>query len=78
MWCLYGIKRGQSETLVASFDSEAQLRAYVQWATLSEAPDGTRNFEQKTPLTGYKDLTYHECEDVDDPDLPHNPSPSML
>jgi hypothetical protein len=80
MWCLYGIKPGQAETMVATFDSEAQLRAYVQWATLSVQQDGTRAFEQKTPLTGYKSFTYHEHPDLssDESDLPHNPSPSML
>lgn len=80
MWCLYGLKPGKTQTLVATFDSEAQLRAYVQWATLSMQPDGSRSFEQKTPLTGYRDFAYDEQRDLmsDDVDLPHNPSPSML
>lgn len=78
MWCLYGLKTGQPKKRVAMFDSEAQLRAYVQWATLSKATDGTKNFEQKTPLTGFKDFSYERCDDTGDDDLPHNPSPSML
>lgn len=80
MWCLYGIKPGQAETMVATFDSEAQLLAYVQWATLALQQDGTRNFEQKTPLTGYKNFTYNEHLDLtmDESELPHNPSPGML
>jgi len=80
MWCLYGLKPGQTQALVATFDSEQQLRAYVQWATLSVLPDGSRSFEQKTPLTGYRGFTYDEQRDLtrDEIDLPHNPSPSML
>ncbi len=45
MWCLYGRKVGQPQTMVATFDTEAQFRAYVPWATLSQREDGPRNVE---------------------------------
>ncbi len=42
---LYGSKTGAPKKLVATFDSEEQLLAYVRWATLSER-DGVRQFER--------------------------------
>jgi hypothetical protein len=78
MWCLYGLQPGQPRKLVATFDSEQQLLAYVQWATLSQRGDGTLNFEQKTPLTGYRGFEHERCPDPGPFDLPHNPSPGML
>ncbi len=76
---LYGIKSGNRQ-LVATFDSEAQLRAYVGWCTLRTDRDGTAKFEQgsalatfqrweqsATPLTGDDAAAVH-----------HNPTPSML
>jgi len=81
MWNLYGIKGGKRK-LVATFDSEAQLRSYVQWAILKRASDGTYKFEQKTPLTGCTDYEYSRSEDEpeseESADVVHNPSPGML
>lgn len=80
MWNLYGVKRDQRE-LVATFSSEAQLRAYVQWAILKQNEDGTMKFEQKTPLTGCSNYNYEKVsggEENADVDVVHNPSPAML
>jgi hypothetical protein len=77
---LYGSKSGTPRKLVATFGSEQQLLAYVAWATLSTAPDGTAKFEQGSALA-----SYHRCErsstrltDEDPTEVVHNPSPSML
>ena len=79
MFALYGIKQGD-RNLVATFDSEPQLQAYVRWATLSKSPDGTFKFEQKTPLVGCTAYEYQRVDDseADEWDVPHNPSPGML
>lgn len=85
MWNLYGIK-GDNRKLAATFDSEAQLRSYVQWAILKKNDDGTFKFEQKTPLTGCTAYEY-DNPNVDEtsleeknanPNVVHNPSPGML
>jgi hypothetical protein len=79
MYYLYGSKAGAPKKLVATFDSEAQLLAYVRWATLSER-DGVRQFEKGSALASChqfeyssKPLTQDDAMAVD-----HNPSPSML
>ncbi len=81
MWNLYGMKRGQ-RNLVATFDSEAQLRSYVQWATLSRGDDGVLRFEQKTPLTGCTSFDFEEAAREEgspaSEDVVHNPTPGML
>ena len=85
MWNLYGIKC-DNRKLAATFDSEAQLRSYVQWSILKKNDDGTFKFEQNTPLTGctayeYKQSNVDEAsleEANADPNLVHNPSPGML
>lgn len=78
MWQLYGVKRDQQRRLVATFDSEPQLLAYVGWATLRRLDDGALQFEQKTPLSGYSGFEYESGEPSEAVDLPHNPTPSML
>jgi hypothetical protein len=45
MYCLDGSKTGAPKRLMATFDSEEQLLAYVCWATRFER-DGTRQFEK--------------------------------
>lgn len=79
MHYLYGTRAGMRARLVATFDSEQQLAAYVRWATLSEH-DGARKFEKGSSLAGYhgysyagEPLTHDDAATVD-----HNPSPSML
>jgi hypothetical protein len=77
---LYGSKAGMAKKLVATFDSEQQLLAYVRWATLQTNADGTSKFEQGSPLVGYHrwehsptPLTADDTKEVS-----HNPTPSML
>lgn len=79
MYYLYGYKSGQPGKLVATFDGEAQLQAYVRWATLSEK-DGVHKFEQGSSLVGYTGYSYTNAPQTsDDPQaVDHNPSPSML
>jgi hypothetical protein len=80
MYYLYGLKPGLVRQLAATFDSEQQLLAYVQWATLATNSDGSLKFEQATPLQGFQ---HWEKSDVpltgeDAGAVLHNPSPSML
>ena len=56
MYYLYGSKSDVPQTLVATFDSEQQLLAYIGWATLSKK-DGLSKFEQGTPLARYQSWT---------------------
>ena len=80
MQYLYGSKRAVPRRLVATFDTEPQLLAYVRWATLKREPDGTRKFEQGSVLAGYADCE-HSAQPLTDEDaqhVPHGPSPTML
>ena len=77
---LYATKSGKPRRLVATFDSEPQLLAYVGWATLQKQPDGTAKFEQGSALAGYSrwekstvPLTDDDVESVE-----HDPTPTML
>lgn len=80
MYYLYGSKGDGRTRLVATFDTEPQLRAYVGWATLQHNPDGTRKFEQGSALVG--SMTFEASPtpltDEDESAVVHNPSPSML
>lgn len=81
MHYLYGFKPGVARKLVATFDSDAQLRAYVTWATLAKHPDGTSRFEQGSALAGGYQRWEGSAVPLTDDDaaaVPHNPSPSML
>ena len=80
MHYLYGSKPGVTRRLVATFDSEAQLLAYVGWAMLGKNPDGTARFEQGSALAGYRtwEQSPHPRTDDDPTAVVHNPSPSML
>ena len=80
MFYLYGTKPGITRKLVATFDTEAQMLTFVRWATLQENLDGTRKFEQGTPLVGYNNCDSSDVPLTDEPavEVPHNPSPSML
>jgi hypothetical protein len=79
MYYLYGSKAGVPRKLVATFESEQQLLAYVRWATLSEH-EGLFKFEQGSSLASYQG--WSSAADLltnDDPaTVDHNPSPSML
>jgi hypothetical protein len=79
MHYLYGSKRGVLRKLVATFDSEQQLLAYVNWATLSHQ-NGVHKFEQGSSLSGYQGWSQspEPLTDDDPASVDHNPSPSML
>jgi len=76
---LYGSKTGAPPKLVATFDSEEQLRAYVRWATLSER-DGIFQFEKGSSLASCHQYRYSSepLTDEDASAVVHNPTPSML
>jgi hypothetical protein len=80
MHYLYGSKPGIVRKLVATFDSEAQLLAYVGWATLSKGPNGTGKFEQGSALVSCRgwEKSSTPLTDDDATQVVHNPSPSML
>lgn len=80
MHYLYGSKKGVDRRLVATFDSEQQLLAYVRWATLEDAGDQRGKFEQGSPLASYHawERSTAPLTEDDPQDVVHNPSPSML
>lgn len=80
MYYLYGQRAGSERRLVATFDSEQQLLAYVRWATLSQSVDGSRKFEQGSVLVGYTAFEHTSAppDDGSQSDVAHNPTPSML
>lgn len=80
MHYLYASKPGIERKLVATFDSEPQLRAYVGWATLNTKPDGTAKFEQGSALASYQRWEQSDAPMTgeDAAAVVHNPSPSML
>lgn len=80
MYYLYGSKKEGEHRLVATFDSEQQLLAYVRWATLKDLGEQRGKFEQGSALASYdawerssEPLTGEDAEAVT-----HNPTPSML
>lgn len=79
MYYLYGSKPAVPRKLVATFDGEQQLLAYVRWATLSQQ-DGTCKFEQGSSLAGYQNWSHspQPLSDDEPATVEHNPSPSML
>jgi hypothetical protein len=80
MYYLYGSKPGIPRRLVATFGSEQQVLAYVQWATLKSLGEHRGKFEQGSALASY-DAWEHSSEPLTDEDpkeVFHNPSPSML
>jgi hypothetical protein len=80
MHYLYGSKKSVPRRLVATFDSEAQLLAYVRWATLEEHGERKGKFEQGSSLAGYEawERSTTPITDDDPSAVMHNPSPSML
>ena len=53
MHYLYGSKKGVERRLVATFGSEQQLLAYVNWATLKSFGEQRGKFEQGSVLASY-------------------------
>jgi hypothetical protein len=80
MYYLYGSRTGAPRKLVATFDTEGQLLAYVNWAILKKNPNGTQNFEQGSALVGCSRFEFSDTPrtDEDDTQVFHNPTPSML
>ena len=80
MHYLYGQKPGVRRRLVATFDSQQQLRAYVRWATLAETGQQAGKFEQGSALASYQSWEESPLPltDEDAQQVVHNPSPSML
>ena len=74
MYYLYGTKGGSNRKLVATFDSEQQLLAYVRWATLSEK-EGSFKFEQGSPLVGYRGWDYAESPQSEEDPPPSSTTP---
>ena len=80
MHYLYASKKTVPRRLVATFDSEQQLLAYVRWATLEEHGERRGKFEQGSALAGYE-AWEHATEPLtseDSAEALHNPTPSML
>jgi hypothetical protein len=77
---LYGSKSGVPRRLVATFDSEPQLLAYVRWATLQDLGDRHGKFEQGSALAGYNawEAASDPLTEEDASRVVHNPTPSML
>lgn len=77
---LYGSKPGQARTLVATFDTDEQLRAYATWATLVTDSEGISKFEQGSALAGFQrfESSSEPLTEQDRESVVHNPSPSML
>jgi hypothetical protein len=80
MHYLYGSKKDVSRRLVATFNSEQQLRSYARWATLQETGPRAGKFEQGSALAGYNswEESTQPLTDEDETAVVHNPSPSML
>ena len=80
MHFLYGSKTNVPRRLVGTFSSEAQLRAYVRWATLEPTGKQSGKFEQGSVLAGYGSWEGSDqpLTDDDPSAVEHNPTPSML
>ncbi len=80
MHYLYAWKKTGPRRLVATFDSEQQLKAYVRWATLEEHAEREGKFEQGSALAGYQrwENTSEPVTEDDPAEVVHNPTPSML
>jgi hypothetical protein len=80
MHFLYGSKPGTPRRLVATFDSEQQLLAYVRWATLKSHGERKGKFEQGSALASYDawEQSTQPLTDEDSQQVSHNPTPSML
>jgi hypothetical protein len=80
MHYLYGSKQRVPRRLVATFDSEQQLLAYVSWATLESHGPQQGKFEQGSALAGYQswERSTSPLTEDDASQVVHNPTPSML
>lgn len=80
MHYLYARKRDAPYRLVATFDSEQQLKAYVGWATLVSHGTNSGKFEQGSVLAGFSEwaLSQEPLTDEDPTEVVHSPTPTML
>ena len=80
MHYLYASKKNVPRRLVATFDSQQQLQAYVRWATLEEHGPQRGKFEQGSALAGYEAWEHSRTPLTEDDEtkVVHNPTPSML
>jgi hypothetical protein len=80
MHFLYGSKKNVPRKLVGTFSSEAQLLAYVRWATLASTGEQSGKFEQGSVLASYNswEASPEPFTDDDPSAVEHNPTPSML
>jgi len=80
MHYLYGSKKQAERRLVATFGSEQQLLAYVNWATLKSFGDQRGKFEQGSALASYEvwERSTEPLTSEDPASVTHNPTPSML
>jgi hypothetical protein len=80
MHFLYGSKKNAPRRLVGTFSSDAQLLAYVRWATLESTGERSGKFEQGSVLASYNswEASPEPLTDDDPSAVEHNPTPSML
>lgn len=80
MHYLYASKKGVDRRLVATFGSEQQLLAYVNWATLKSLGERRGKFEQGSALASFQawENSTEPLTDEDPEQVVHNPTPSML
>jgi hypothetical protein len=80
MHYLYGSKKGGNRRLVATFGSEQQLLAYVNWATLKSLGERRGKFEQGSALASCDgwEQSARPLTDDNPEEVIHNPTPSML
>lgn len=80
MHYLYGSKKGSNRRLVATFGSEQQLLAYVNWATLKSLGERRGKFEQGSALASCDgwEQSARPLTDDNPEEVIHNPTPSML
>lgn len=77
---LYARKRDAPYRLVATFDSEQQLKAYVGWATLESHGPNAGKYEQGSVLAGFNEWTLSQepLTEEDPTEVVHSPTPTML
>jgi hypothetical protein len=80
MHYLYASKKDGPRRLVATFDSQQQLLAYVRWSVLKDLGGQTAKFEQGSVLAGYHawEQSPDPLSDEDAAEVAHNPTPTML
>jgi hypothetical protein len=66
--------------VVATFDTEQQLRTYVRWEKLSKDGDNRGTFEHGIALASCEswEKSSQQLTDEDAANFAHNPDPSML